>query len=310
MTDSSGRQPTILIQNYHPPATTALIRDFKTIGFRVLCPDSNWGRISYYAPNDGLGGELIDFDSYMASAPGHLLICCKPQEEDMKAIARQHGDVVILNVAQHLHTYEEGLSDILICPDILTFEHYPEKIKHKLLYFPRPFLSIEARKDAEAAYRSRRVCSYISMPQWWPGGTRALDEFAGKYPHEFLRFGNETPDGPLTHTACNRSMVDSFLTIHFKEHEAYGLSCLESMMLGTPVVGLERFMHDKTLGRFFLTKDNSIVAKSIDEAVERALSLSLDEYEAMSKNCRQTVMSLTRTEVTTDVLSRAVWGTG
>lgn len=297
---------TILIQNYHPAGTAALIRDFCRLGFTVYSPDSNWGRITYFGDNAGLGGNLISMRDYMALDPGYLLLTCKPQEEDLKAIAREHGDTIILNIAQQHQFYEPDISDVMICPDIATFEEYPSRVEHKLLYFPRPILNESFPKDVNAAFASKIVCSYISIPHVWPRGYPTYLAFKDAYPHQTYLFGHESPDGLLGHVACNARMASSYFTVHFKDHEAYGLSCLESMLLGTPIVSLRSFMQDKTLGRYFLNEKNSIVVDTLEQAVNRLLSLSLDEYCTMSANARQRVLDQTADDRTIDRLRRAL----
>lgn len=268
----------ILIQNYHPPATKALIRDFQKIGFRVLSPDSNWGRISYYADNEGLGSELISFDEYLALPPGYVLIACKPQEEDFKTIARTHSDTMILNVAQQYHEYEPNISEVMICPDVGLFENYSSYIKHKLLYFPRPYLEHVSVKNFEESFAIRNVYSYISFPHIWPKGYSAFQRFQSLYSGSCEIYGHETSGGLLTHSECQTKMASSFLTAHFKDSEAYGLSCLESMMLGTPIVALRSLLQGTTLGSFFLDDRTAILGESVEELVYKINAVSFEDY--------------------------------
>jgi len=296
----------ILVTNYHPTGTAALIRDFLAIGFTVYSPDSDWGRIRYYAPNDELGGNLLSFEDYMRKEPGFVLITCKAQEEDLKAIGRLHGDSFVLNIAQQHHVYEPGLSDVMICPDIVSYETYPGDMRHRMLYFPRPVLGAPEAKDIEACFAEKRTASYINLPHIWSEGFPAFCEFQAKYPGQALLFGHQGPDGMLTHAQCNEWMRSSYFTVHFKEQEAYGLSCVESMMLGTPVVSLKRFMDDKTLGRCFLTPDNSVVTETVDEAIQRLQAMDIETYRAMSQAARARVLDLTSEARTTDRLRRAM----
>lgn len=297
---------TVLIQNYHPTACLALVRDFKKIGFRVVSPDSDWNRISYYASNAALGSELISQSAYMALPPGYILITCKPHEIDMRNIAHQHHDRMILNIAEHQNTYQTGLGDILLCPDIQNYENYPNSIRHKLLYFMRPFLSQVDQKDIAQCYQDKQICCYISKPQIWVEGTATYQQFKALYPHQCRFFGLDSPDGVLTPAETNANMARSFFTVHFKEKEAYGLSCLESMMLGTPVVSLNRFMADKTLGRFFLSPETAIVTDTVEQAVERLEALTLEQYRAMSLAAHKRVMELTSDSRTVDRLDAAI----
>lgn len=296
----------ILIQNYHPQGTEALIRDFTSIGFKVFSPDSDWGRIKYFAENTGLGGEIVSFDEYMAMDAGFVLIGCKAQEDDLKSIAYQHGDKMILNIAQQNHVYEPNISNILICPDIGLYRSYPDPIRHRLLYFPRPVVADVPAKDIVQSFEDRTIASFISMPTFWTRGLPAFESFRAQWQGSCYMFGHQATDGLLTHAQCNARMVTSFFTAHFKDEEAYGLSCLESMLLGTPVVSTHEFMRDKTLGEYFLNPENSIVTDTIEQAIAALETLTLDEYRQLSRNARATVLNLTANERTVDVLAHAV----
>jgi len=296
----------ILIQNYHPQGTEALIRDFKSIGFRVFSPDSDWGRIKYFAENTGLGSEIISFESYMKTEPGFVLIGCKAQEEDLKSIAREHGDKMILNIAQQNHVYEPHISNILICPDVGLWKNYPDPIQHRLLYFPRPVIANVPAKDIVQSFEDRTIASFISMPTFWTRGLPAFETFRAQWQGNCYMFGHQATDGLLTHSQCNARMATSYFTAHFKDEEAYGLSCLESMMLGTPVVSTHEFMRDKTLGEYFLRPENSIVTDTVEQAIAALEALTLDKYRQLSENARTTVLDLTAKEKTVDILNHAV----
>lgn len=299
-------QSSILIQNYHPQGTEALIRDFLKIGFRVYSPDTDWGRIEYFASNEGLGGEIISFEEYMKLDLGFVLIGCKAQEQDLKSIAAQHGDQLVLNIAQQHHVYEPGISNILICPDISLWRSYPDPIAHRLLYFPRPVIAEVPAKDIEGSFNSRIIASYISVPTFWKRGLPAFETFRDQWKGACYMFGHQASDGMLTHAQCNSQMAASFFTVHFKDDEAYGLSCLESMMLGTPVVSTHAFMRGKTLGECFLTPENSIVTDTIEQSIAALEALTLAEYERLSHHARATVSDLTDDSRTVELLRRTM----
>ncbi|GJE67287.1 hypothetical protein LNAOJCKE_4517 [Methylorubrum aminovorans] len=300
------RNKSILIQNYHPPATTALVRDFKKIGFEVLSPDSDWGRFNWYAPNDGIGSALISESEYFSRPPGYVLITCKPAEESLKRVAREHGDLMILNVAQQYQVYEDGIADVMICPDTETFKNYPHYVEHKLLYFVQPHISDITPKDHASSYAKKSISSFVSTPHVWPIASEVFAAFARLYPHHYVNYGLEAPGGYVDHATANRIMVENFFTAQFKDHEAYGLACLESMMLGTPIVTLKRFIEGKTLGEFFLMPDNSIIADTVEEAVEKLLSISFEDYLRLSENGKARAYEMTSDERTVEVLKRVL----
>ena len=195
---------------------------------------------------------------------------------------------------------------MLLCPDVNLWRSYPEPIAHRLLYFPRPIVAPVPLKDTAESFAGRAVASYINVPSFWQRGVAAFEAFRGLWTGPCRMFGHDASDGMLTHAQCNAQMAASFFTVHFKEDEAYGLTCLESMMLGTPVVSTHDFMRDKTLGEFFLTPENSVVTDTIEQAVEALNRLTLDEYKALSRNARQTVLDLTSDQRTIEPLRHAM----
>ncbi|MCJ2047989.1 hypothetical protein MKK58_26125 [Methylobacterium sp. J-078] len=296
----------ILIQNYHEPATQALVRDFKKIGFEVISPDSDWGKISYYAPNQNIGSKLVSYEEFLILSPNYVMIACKPQESDFKKLANDVKAKIILNIAQQHHEYEPNISDIMICPDIGLFNSYSSYVKHKLLYFPFPYLDNIVPKDLHNSYRNKIARSYISFPKYWPIGTKYLEEFRGLYSGNFEMYGHETINGVLSHSDCHEKMSESFFTVHFKEAEAYGLSCLESMLLGTPVITLDHLMKQTTLGKFFLDNTTSVSASSVKEAIDKIDNMSFEDYSQMSVNCSNRVKELTADSKTVDVLRKII----
>lgn len=292
----------ILIQNYHTSATKALARDFKKIGLDVISPDSDWGMIPSFATNTVIGSALVSYDEFINHPPLYVLIPCKHHEETLKNLADRVNSTIILSVAQQYHEYNPGISDIMLCPDIGLYLGYSSFVKHKILYFPRPHLDASPVKDLRSSYLSKTINSYISLPKHWPVGAKCFAEFKRLYKHKCAWYGLEAEDGELLHHQCHEKMVESLFTVHFKEQEAYGLSCLESMMLGTPVIGLRNLMYGTTLGAFFLDKKTSIIASSIEELVEQVNGVSFDQYEEMSKNCVNRVLDLTSDKKTVDVL--------
>ena len=148
--------------------------------------------------------------------------------------------------------------------------------------------------------------SFVSSPQAWTQGTSAFERFRELYPHRCEMYGYETRGGHLDHDTCNRKMAEGFFTEHFKDLEAYGLTCLESMMLGTPIVSLHRLMAGKSLGAFFLDETNAVLADTVEELIERLLFLSIEEYRRLSENARERVLELTSDERTVAKLKAAI----
>lgn len=283
----------VLIQNFHPNNTIALIKDFKAIGYTVFMPDSNWNdRIRYYFDNSGFGCELISYNEWMALPPGDIIIGCYELERDLKIVARMHKDRCILHVSSNNTPYEHGI-DYLLSPDIQTFNNYPAK--NKMLYFYTP-ITFNLKKDLKKSFNNKIISSYIHFySKYWTESYKLASEFKSKYSGNVNFFGAENINGQLAEKDAQENMVKNIFTLYFKEKDCYGNTVLESMALGTPVIAYKPFIIDKTLGMFFLNNTNSIIVDSVDEAIERLKSLTLDEYTKLSINAIITVNTLTET---------------
>lgn len=285
----------ILIQNFHPANTAALIRDFKALDYRVIMPKDNWGRISYYFPNDQFEGvDLLTWEEFLETPKGDILVACFEQQNDFRSISNIHGDRILLHTAGNNVPYDHGLSQHLLSPDIQTFNNYPAK--HKMLYLFAPIIH-NFPKDLLNSYKSGIINAYIHYySQFWQDSWSNALKFEQIYGKKCFFYGAETRDGQLSHEEVHRKMVESMFTLYFKERDCYGQTVVESMALGTPVIAMRRYVHDKTLGIYFLNEYNSILVDSPEEAVGKLRNLSFQEYENLSKCSIATVAKLTDNE--------------
>lgn len=285
----------ILIQNFHPANTEALIRDFRALGYKIIMPKDDWGRIGYYFPNDQFQGvDLLTWEEYMETPKGDVLVACFEQQNDFRGIANIHGDRILLHTAGNNVPYDHGLSQHLLSPDIQTYNNYPAR--NKMLYwFPPVIHNIE--KDLLKSYKSDLICAYIHYyAQFWVRSYEDALKFEESFGKKVFFYGAETRDGQLSHKEVHEKMAESMFTLYFKEKDCYGNTVLESMALGTPVIALRKYIHDKTLGMFFLDEFNSILVDSPDEAVGKLRNLSYEEYARLSKSSIATVAKLTDNE--------------
>lgn len=303
---------TVLIQNFHPANTLALVRDFVGIGYKVLLPIDNWeGNIKYWFSNQfildkfiensqGLEDkiQLISFEEFklMSGDELDILIACFEQMDDFERIRNiyHHGSRLLLHVAGNNVPYRYPLSDHLLSPDIQTFNNYPAK--NKMLYFFNPSIVTKKVKDLRASFGNKVISDFIHhYSQYWAlsySKATSFEEMSGTYVQHY-GFGNR--DGELTLEQAQDKMVDCYFQLYFKERDCYGNSVLESMYLGTPVIALREFIHDKTLGMFFLNEKNAIIGDSVEDCVYQLRAMTFEKYVEMSRNAMETVIEVTNT---------------
>lgn len=284
---------TILIQNFHVGNTVALVRDFKSLGYRVLMPNNDWGGlIGYFFSNENLEGELIGRKEFEVLPPGDVLIGCYEQMNDFAAIARNHGDRIILHTAGNNVPYYAGLSNHLISPDIQTFNNYTAD--HKMMYFYPPTIVTDYKKDLRESFKSNIVCTYNHFyNKYWPEAFAEAVRFETLFGGKVFFYGEQTRDGKLEMKIAQETMARSKFTLYFKPKDCYGNAVLESMVLGTPVIAMSKYIEDKTLGMFFINSNNSIIVNSPEEAIERVNRLTFQEYEALSNAGKAKVATMT-----------------
>lgn len=298
----------VLIQNFHPANTLALVRDFIAIGYKVLLPIDNWdGQIRYYFSNEfikdkfiensqGLEDriELITYRRFKAQPADDILIACFEQMDDFERIAKEFNSRILLHVAGNNVPYRYPLSDHLLSPDIQTFNNYPAK--NKMLYFFNPSIITKKTKDLKASFENKVISDFIHhYAQYWPlsySKAMAFEEMSGMYVQHY-GYGNR--DGELSLEQAQDKMVDCYFQLYFKEKDCYGNSVLESMYLGTPVIALREFIHDKTLGMYFINEENSIVGDNVEDCVHKLRAMTFEKYVEMSRNAHETVINLTNT---------------
>lgn len=289
------RNKQILIQNFHGSATRAIVEDFCALGYRVLMPGDDWdGKIACFMPNYEICAsvqvELVSEADYFSMPQGDLLLGCIEHEKSLALIAKKHKDRIILHAPQNNVPFSLGVGDILLSPDIQTYMYLP--IAKRMLYFPRVRLSgwEEHVKPLEDAWAEKHIGIYANCYQRVSKVGYTLSQiFAERYP--IVIYGSESKHGFLEGSAVFERMSSSWLTLHFKEKEAYGCSVLESMLLGTPVISLRGMIWDKTLGVFLLNEENAILGFSIDELWERLSNLAFEDYVSMSKAAQRDAKS-------------------
>lgn len=299
---------TVLIQNFHPANTLALVRDFVGIGYKVLLPIDNWNdQIRYFFSNEfvfnkfiensqGLEDrvELVTWRKYRSNPADDVLIACFEQMDDFERIAKEYNSRILLHVAGNNVPYRYPLSDHLLSPDIQTFNNYPAK--NKMLYFFNPSIVTKKVKDLRASFDNKVISDFIHhYSQYWAlsySKAIAFEEMSGVYVQHY-GFGNR--DGELTLEQAQDKMVDCYFQLYFKEKDCYGNSVLESMYLGTPVIALREFIHDKTLGMFFLNEKNAIIGDSVEDCVYQLRAMTFERYVEMSRNAMETIIEVTNT---------------
>lgn len=307
---------TILIQNFHPANTLAIVRDFIALDYKVLLPADNWeGQIKYYFSNQYIFDkfiensqdledriEIVSLRKYRSQPADDVLIACFEQMDDFERIAKEYNSRILLHVAGNNVPYRYPLSDHLLSPDIQTYNNYPAK--NKMLYFFNPSIVTKKIKDLRVSFDNKVISDFIHhYSQYWPlsySKATAFEEMSGMYVQHY-GYGNR--DGELTLEQAQDKMIDCYFQLYFKEKDCYGNSVLESMFLGTPVIALREFIHDKTLGMFFINEENSIVGDNVEDCVYKLRAMTFESYVEMSKKAHETVIELTNTSKRLEDLS-------
>lgn len=281
---------TILIQNFHYNSTRALINDFIALGYEVVMPVDNWGgKITTFHSNIMFGQRLISEAEYYSMPSSDLLIGCREQEVYMLPIAQHHGDRIIIHTAQNEDPYQKGYEYVL-ASDILFYNSYSSK--NKMLYFTKPPIHIQGEKDLQISWNGEIKTFIHSYAQYFPEGYQKMQELSQKY-QKVLCYGDGNEMGAITELQSQSLMLQSKFTLYFKDRDCYGYMPIESMLLGTPLISLWPFIKGKTLGEYFIKKENAVVGETVDEVVDILKRLTFEQYCQMSWEARVLAEKLT-----------------
>lgn len=279
----------IFVTNYHNGVNKGMVEDFHDIGAEVYMPKDNWERIGFYAPNDEHQGiaHLISYDEFMRLPRMAIVIPCNQLIDDFMELYRERGsiDTLVYLTAQSISDFPLHGADYVLTHDINY--HHMTSAKHKMIYFCRPRIYLPQTKDLRACYDRMQINLYIHNfrgagfePEY--ADAKRFRELWGK-PIPFYGYGNE--NGELLEKQVQEHMMESAFTLLFKRRETWAQLGNASMILGTPLIMLKKYMNN-LLTVYEITEDNTVLGETPEELVEKIRSMSFEQYETLSWQAR------------------------
>ena len=280
----------VFVTAYHNSVNPTLFEDLASIGLKVYAPDNTWGkRIWFFAPNDPFRehATLISYEQFLKLPPLAIIYPCNQHLKDFNQLYQDRGckDVKVHLTAQSITAYPHDEVEFLLTHDIDFHRLSPSRTK--MIYFSPPKLYYPQDRDLKRAYDNKIARLYINnfRKEGFEPEYAAAKEFRklwlerGGRGGEFYGFDNE--NGNLTEQGVQEHMRDSMFTISFKRRETMAQVATASMLYGTPLLMLNRFRNNLT--KFYIvTEDNTLIAETVEELVNRALSMTYEEYESLS----------------------------
>ena len=288
----------VFFSNYHISVNRTLAEDLIAIGLEVVMPSQAFarGRISFFAPNDEHvrhGAKVVDWDEYERMEPMLMLIPCTQMVDDLLKVWEERGrrDVLMLLTANsdHSHAWRKVPTDFLISHD-LTY-HREFSGKYKMLYFSRPTM-LRPKKTGEElrdSFEERKVRLYINnLLGEKDDGLKPEYEAAVEMQGIWLErtgwkmplYGDGNGDGWPSMADTQDHLVDSMFTFVSKRRETWGQLINESMQLGTPCLFLRPLLNS-TFTEYLINEDTAIIGDTVEEVVEKALSLTWEQYQVL-----------------------------
>lgn len=291
----------VFFSNYHISVNGPLVQDLLACGYEVVVP-SHAGfatkRISFFAPNDEHkrypGVTMVDWVQYLQMDPMLMIIPCTQMVDDLLKIHEQRKeagkeDVIVLLTANsdHQPAWRRVPTDHLLSHDLTYHREFTGK--YKMLYFSRPTI-LRPKKTADELRRSydqRKVKLYINNLEHDKGlkpelaaakEMQAVWQSRTGWKMPLYGYGNGAGWPSMRDT--QNHIVDSMFTFVSKRRETWGQLINESMQLGTPGMFL-RGLLNSTFTEYLINDDTAIVGDTVEELVDKALSLSYEGYQTL-----------------------------
>ena len=293
----------IFFSNYHISVNRTLVDDLVSIGLRVVMPSRGFAdrphpfsgrRISFFAPNDEhtSKADIVGWDEYMGMEPMLMLIPCTQMVDDLLAIweARGRQDALVLLTANsdHQPAWRKVPTGYVMSHDLT---YHREFTGMKILYFSRPTI-LRPKKTGEELRQSfdeRKVKLYINnlegerrggLKPEYEAALRMRRLWEARTGYRMPMFGYGNKDGWPSMGGTQNHLVDSMFTFVSKRRETWGQLINESMQLGTPCMFLRPLLNS-TFTQYLITEDTAILGDTVEELVDKALSLSWDQYQTL-----------------------------
>lgn len=287
----------VFLTNYHISVNKTLVDDLVAIGLEVVMPSSIFadGRIGFFARNDEHARKvrITGWEEYLAMEPMIMLVPCTQLVTDFMDIWRKRGekDILVLLTANsdHERAWQQVPADFIISHD-LTY-HRKSPGKYRILYFSRPTILREKKTADELrrSYDEKKIKLYINnLEGEQHDGLKPEYEAAIEMQrlwHErtgwrMPLYGYGNADGWPSMIATQNHLVDSMFTFVSKRRETWGQLINESMQLGTPCLFLRPLLNS-TFTEYLINDDTAILGDTVEELVDKALSLSWEQYETL-----------------------------
>lgn len=285
----------LLTSNYHISVNRTLIDDLVAIGLEVIMPSQSFahGRISFFAPNDEHRSKvrIVDWPEFQKMEPMAILIPCTQMVDDLLKVWRARGeqDVLVLLTANsdHIPAWRQVPTKYIMSHDLTYHRMWNEG--YKILYFSRPTI-LRARKTANQLRRSfddKKVKLYINNLEGESKAGLQPEHEAGVAMRELWQsrtgwrmpmYGYGNKDGWPSMLDTQDHLVDSMFTFVSKRRETWGQLINESMQLGTPCMFLRPLLNS-TFTEYLINDDTAIVGDTVEELVDKALSLDWQQYQ-------------------------------
>lgn len=286
----------VLFSNYHISVNRTLVEDLVAIGVELIMPSQEWrdAHISFFASNDEhvrRGAQMVGYKQFMAMEPLVILIPCTQMVTDLMAVweARGRQDVLVLLTANSDHepAWRTVPADYILTHDLTYHRKSPGRFR--ILYFNRPTILRTKKTSAELreSYDERKIKCYINNLEHDPGlipeyeaavAMRSLWQERTGWRMPLYGYGNA--DGWPSMERTQDHLVDSMFTFVSKRRETWGQLINESMQLGTPCLFL-RGLLNSTFTQYLINDDTAILGDTVEELVDKALSLNWDQYQTL-----------------------------
>ena len=286
----------VFFSNYHISVNRGLVDDLVAIGMEVILPSRDFAanRIAFFAPNDEHGGKgkIVGWNEFMGMEPMIMLFPCTQLVDDFLKIweARGRQDEIVLLTANSDHepAWRRVPTKFVLSHDLTYHRKFPG---YKALYFSRPTILREKKTGEELlrGFEQKKIKLYINnlegeqhdglKPEYDAAvEMRALWLERTGFRMPMYGYGNK--DGWPKPIDTQNHLVDSMFTFVSKRRETWGQLINESMQLGTPCMFLRPLLNS-TFTEYLINDDTAIVGDTVEELVDKALSLSWEQYETL-----------------------------
>lgn len=289
----------VFFTNYHISVNKGLVEDLVAIGMEVILPSHDFakgsqGHINFFAPNDEHGriARIVGWPEFSAMEPMIILVPCTQLVDDFLKIWKARGEVdelVLLTAnSDHEPAWRMVPTKYVLSHDLTYHRKFPG---YKALYFSRPKILRPKKTGDELwkTYEERKVKLYINnlegeqhdglKPEYEAAiEMRELWEKRTGFRMPIYGYGNK--DGWPSMEKTQDHLVDSMFTFVSKRRETWGQLINESMQLGTPCLFLRPLLNS-TFTQYLINEDTAILGDTVEELVDKALSLTWVEYETL-----------------------------